>query len=67
MDETYKVAITRLGNRIRVAGVAELTGYDLSIGKKQHETMRYVISNLYPNGTDLNEDNIWCGLTAHDA
>ncbi|MCL4114704.1 UNVERIFIED_CONTAM: hypothetical protein GTU68_053583 [Idotea baltica] len=62
MDETYKVAVTRLGNRIRIAGVAELTGYDLSIGEKQHNTMRFVISNLFPNGTDLSEDNIWCGL-----
>ena len=62
MDETYKVAVTRLGNRIRIAGVAELTGYDLSIGKKQRATMRHVISNLFPNGTDLTEDNAWCGL-----
>lgn len=62
MDESYKVAVTRLGNRIRVAGVAELTGYDMSIGDKQRNTMRYVISNLFPNGTDLSEDNIWCGL-----
>jgi D-amino-acid dehydrogenase len=62
MDETYKVAVTRLGNRIRIAGVAELTGYDLSIGKKQRDTMRHVISNLFPNGTDLTEDNAWCGL-----
>jgi len=62
MDETYKVAVTRLGNRIRIAGVAELTGYDLSIGDKQRNTMRHVISNLFPNGTDLSEDNVWCGL-----
>ncbi|MGK0270468.1 MAG: D-amino-acid dehydrogenase [Cocleimonas sp.] len=62
MDETYKVAVTRLGNRIRVAGVAELTGYDLSIGEKQRDTMRHVIANLFPNGTDLTDDNIWCGL-----
>lgn len=62
MDETYKVAITRLGNRIRIAGVAELTGYDLSIGEKQRNIMHHVISNLFPNGTDLSEDNIWCGL-----
>ncbi len=62
MDETYKVAVTRLGNRIRVAGVAELTGYDLSIGDKQRDTMRHVIANLFPNGTDLSDDNIWCGL-----
>ena len=29
MDETYKVAITRLGDRIRVGGTAEISGYDL--------------------------------------
>lgn len=62
MDETFKVAITRLGNRIRVAGIAELTGYDLSIGEKQRNTMCHVISNLFPEGTDLKEDNVWCGL-----
>src|SRR5213078_3802606 len=27
MDESYKVAITRLGNRIRVGGTAEISGY----------------------------------------
>jgi len=62
MDETFKVAVTRLGNRIRVAGVAELAGYDLSIGTKQRDTMRHVISNLFPQGIDLKEDNVWCGL-----
>src|SRR5690606_36869728 len=29
MDEWHKVAITRLGGRIRAAGIAELSGYDL--------------------------------------
>ena len=31
MDETYKVAITRLGDRIRVGGTAEISGYDLRL------------------------------------
>src|SRR5690606_39048881 len=31
MDETYKTAITRLGETIRVGGTAEITGYDLSL------------------------------------
>ena len=31
MDETHKVALTRLGDRIRVAGMAEINGYDLSL------------------------------------
>jgi hypothetical protein len=28
MDETYKIAITRLGDRIRVGGMAEISGYN---------------------------------------
>ena len=31
MDETYKIAITRLGDRIRVGGMAEVSGFDLSL------------------------------------
>ncbi|TIW30180.1 MAG: FAD-dependent oxidoreductase, partial [Mesorhizobium sp.] len=31
MDETYKVAITRLGDRIRVGGTAEISGFDLTL------------------------------------
>ena len=31
MDETFKVAVTRLGDRIRVGGTAQLSGYDLRL------------------------------------
>jgi D-amino-acid dehydrogenase len=31
MDETHKVAVTRLGDRIRVGGTAELAGYSLAL------------------------------------
>lgn len=31
MDETFKVALTRLGNRIRVGSTAELTSFDTSL------------------------------------
>jgi D-amino-acid dehydrogenase len=62
MDETYKVALTRLGDRIRVAGTAELNGYDLSLSEKRGDTIRHVVSDLFPEGTDLSEDNLWTGL-----
>ena len=62
MDETYKVAITRLGNRIRVAGTAELNGYDLSLSQKSRETIQHVVKDLFPEGVDLSEDNFWTGL-----
>lgn len=62
MDETYKVAITRLGDRIRVAGTAELNGYDLSLNEKRRATVRHVVSDLFPAGVDMSEDNFWTGL-----
>ena len=37
MDETYKVAITRLGDRIRVGGTAEITGYDLRLRESRRK------------------------------
>lgn len=62
MDETYKVAVTRLGDRIRVAGTAELNGFDLTLSEKRGDTIRHVVSDLFPEGADLTEDNLWTGL-----
>ena len=62
MDETYKVAITRLGDRIRVAGTAELNGFDLSLSESSRETIRHVVKDLFPEGVDFTEDNFWTGL-----
>ena len=62
MDETHKVAITRLGDRIRVAGTAELNGFDLSLSEKRRATIRHVVSDLFPDGADLSQDEFWTGL-----
>jgi len=63
MDETYKVAITRLGNRIRVAGTAELNGFNLALSEGRRSTLKHVVSDLFPQGTDRNaEDQFWTGL-----
>lgn len=62
MDETYKVAITRLGDRVRVAGTAELTGHDLQLRPERRETVRFVVSDMFPKAADLREDNFWTGL-----
>ena len=37
MDETHKVAVTRLGDRIRVGGTAELAGYTLKLHEARRE------------------------------
>jgi D-amino-acid dehydrogenase len=62
MDETYKTAITRLGERIRVAGTAELGGYDLRLRKSREQTLVHVLRDLYPDGGDLSRVEAWCGL-----
>ena len=48
MDESYKVAVTRFNNRIRVAGTAELAGFDSSLPNKRLSTLNHVVSNLFP-------------------
>ena len=35
MDETYKIAVTRFDDRIRVGGMAEVAGFDLSLNPKR--------------------------------
>lgn len=62
MDETYKVAISRLGNRIRVGGTAELTGYDRSLSEKRRANIAHVVSDLFGGGGNLDQAEFWCGL-----
>jgi D-amino-acid dehydrogenase len=62
VDETYKVAITRLGDRIRIGGMAELAGYDLELRKAPRRTLEHVVSDLFPSGGDLARASFWCGL-----
>lgn len=63
VDETYKVAITRLGDKVRVAGIAELTGYDKSLSNKGEEITTFVINNIFPKATKETMDNeFWAGL-----
>ncbi|QUX94712.1 D-amino acid dehydrogenase small subunit [Marinomonas sp. CT5] len=62
MDETYKVAVTRLGGRIRAAGTAELNGYNLELPKVRTETITHVVHDLFNQGCDLSQADYWTGL-----
>ncbi|WP_329604153.1 D-amino acid dehydrogenase [Undibacterium rugosum] len=62
MDETYKVAITRLGDRIRVGGTAEITGYNLELRADRRATLEYSVSDLFPAGGDVSKAEFWTGL-----
>jgi D-amino-acid dehydrogenase len=62
LDETYKVALTRFDNRIRVGGMAEVSGYDLSLNPRRRETLEMIVNDLYPKGGDLQAASFWTGL-----
>lgn len=62
LDETYKVAITRFDNRIRVGGMAEIAGHDLSLDPRRRETLELVVGDLYPQGGDPSTGEFWTGL-----
>ena len=62
MDETYKVAITRLGDRIRVGGLAEIAGYDLSLPARRKETLLLSVGDLFGGAGDAARATFWAGL-----
>lgn len=61
LDETYKIALTRFDNRIRVGGMAELGGYDLHLDPARRLTLEKVTRELFPGG-DFARANFWTGL-----
>ena len=48
MDERYKVAITRLGQRVRVAGSAELGGHPTRLNPGAVQTLYKVLHDWFP-------------------
>ncbi|KQT50968.1 amino acid dehydrogenase [Aureimonas sp. Leaf454] len=61
MDETYKIAITRLGDRIRVGGMAEISGFSTDLPPARRATLEQSVSDLFPGG-DLEAATFWSGL-----
>lgn len=62
MDETYKVATTRLGDRIRVGGTAEIAGYDLTLHPSRRGPLDRSLRDLFPAAGDASKAIFWCGL-----
>jgi D-amino-acid dehydrogenase len=61
MDESYKIAITRLGDRIRVGGMAEISGFTTDLPPARRRTLEHSVSDLFPGG-DLSKASFWSGL-----
>lgn len=62
LDESYKVAITRLGDRIRVGGMAEISGFNNDLPEARRATLEYSLSSLFPGAGDTSRASFWSGL-----
>lgn len=62
LDETYKVAITRFDDRIRVGGMAEIVGYNTKLLPARRGTLEMVVRDLYPQGGHIEQATFWSGL-----
>ena len=62
LDETYKVAITRFDDRIRVGGMAQIVGYDRSLDPAKRRTLEHVVTDLFPGAGDVARASFWTGL-----
>lgn len=62
LDETYKIAITRFDDRIRVGGMAEIVGFDKKLKPARRETLEMCVNDLFPGGGDTQNATFWTGL-----
>jgi D-amino-acid dehydrogenase len=63
MDEKNKIAITRLGDRIRVAGMAHLTDFDKNLRTKSLDSLMNGLDLLFPKSYESSkETNFWTGF-----
>ena len=61
-DDAAKIVITRLGNRMRIAGTAELAGYSLDLNPVRCEALIRRTQELFPEAAHYGEATFWTGL-----
>ena len=61
MDERYKVAISRLGDRLRVAGSAELGGHPERLREAALQTLYRVVDDWFPGAASHVQPQTWKG------
>lgn len=62
LDESYKIAITRFDDRIRVGGMAEIAGYSSTLNPERRATLEMVVNDLFPGAGDTARASFWTGL-----
>jgi len=61
-DDEYKLVFSRLGDRLRIAGTAELNGYDRDLNRVRCEAIVKRVEELFPGAGDTEQAQFWTGL-----
>lgn len=61
-DDGYKLVLSRLGNRLRVAGTCELNGYTRDLNTARCEAITRRTRELFPDACDYEHPTFWTGL-----
>jgi D-amino-acid dehydrogenase len=61
-DDEYKIVFSRLGSRLRIAGTAELNGYDRDLNRVRCEALVRRTEDLFPGAGDTERAQYWTGL-----
>lgn len=61
-DDEHKLVFSRLGNRLRIAGTAEFTGFDLSLNPTRCKALLQRTRTLFPSLRETGAPEYWCGL-----
>ena len=61
-DDQYKLVFSRLGNRLRIAGTAELNGYNTDLNPIRCQAITRRTLQLFPDAVDATQVQYWTGL-----
>jgi D-amino-acid dehydrogenase len=61
-DDEYKLVFSRLGERLRIAGTAELNGYDTGLNPARCRALLRRTEALFPGAGDTERAEFWAGL-----
>ena len=61
-DEAHKLVLSRLGDRLRIAGTAELNGYNTEINIVRCQAIVKRVMDLFPDAGDPSQATFWTGL-----
>jgi D-amino-acid dehydrogenase len=61
-DDAYKIVFSRLGERLRIAGTAELSGYSTELNMVRCEALTRRARTVFPGAADYDKPQYWTGL-----